>query len=159
MEAAFRCVITQFRIASTLPQRPFVICLSALSGFLVFLQPLPGLAGLFYFPIPSISTFLHFGVSLCHPPPWSRPPFSSLLGLQIVSLALGLITVLSRSVSVSFRGLPLSDRGSYRSCAHTCLHNLCLCKSSKPSVLCTDQAVKNKEFALKWPMCLLSSLI
>lgn len=77
-----------------------------------------------------ISAFLHFGVSLCHPS-MVTSRLSLLLGLEIVSLALGLITVLSRSVSLSFRGVESLIR-FLKDLMHTCLHDLCVYMSSMP---------------------------
>lgn len=106
-----------------------LICLSGLSGPLFPPCPLSGLADpLFLYPL--ISAFLHFGVSLCHPS-MVTSPLSLLLGLEIVSLALGLITVLSRSVSLSFRGVESLIR-FLKDLMHTCLHDLCGYMSPKP---------------------------
>lgn len=79
------------------------------SSLFSLLHLLSGLAGsLFLYP--PISAFLHLA-SRSVTSPRSRLPLAVLPALEIVSLALGLITVLSRSVSLSFRGVdcdPLS---------------------------------------------------
>lgn len=106
-----------------------LITLSALSGRFLFLHPPSGLSGpLFLYPL--ISAFLHFGVSLCHPF-MVTSPLPLLLGLEIVSLALGLITVLSRSVSVSFRGVDSLIR-FLKDLMRTCLHDLCVYMPPRP---------------------------
>lgn len=81
----------------------------------------------------SILSSLHFFIlaSRSVTPSMVTSPLSPLLGLEIVSLALGLITVLSRSVSLSFRGVDSLIR-FLKDLMHTCLHDLCAFKSLKP---------------------------
>lgn len=92
------------------------------SGPIFFLHPLSGLQAQYF----SILSSLHFFilVSRSVTPPWSRLPFPPLLGLEIVSPALGLITVLSRSMSVSFRGVNSLIR-FLKDLMHTCSCDLC----------------------------------